>query len=90
MKVILFSDVPKLGTRGTVVDVANGYARNYLVPRGLAAEASKGALAQLEDQNRAKARREADELANAEETARLIEGANLRVAVKAGGNGRRP
>ena len=88
MKVILLSDVPKLGTRGTVADVADGYARNFLFPRKLADEATKGALARLEEQNRARARREAEDIANAEETARLIEGANLRVAVKAGGNGR--
>ena len=41
MKIILMSDVKSLGTTGTVIEVANGYARNYLLPRGLAAEASK-------------------------------------------------
>ena len=60
MKVILLSDVKTLGSRGTVVDVAEGYANNFLLPRGLAAEASKGAMAQLEQQNKAKAKRDAE------------------------------
>ena len=48
MKVILTKDITALGNLGTVVDVAKGYARNYLIPQGLAMAASKGALAQVE------------------------------------------
>lgn len=48
MKVILTKDITALGQLGTVVDVAKGYARNYLIPQGLAMEATKGALAQVE------------------------------------------
>jgi len=48
LKVILTKDITALGNLGTVVDVAKGYARNYLIPQGLAMAASKGALAQVE------------------------------------------
>lgn len=57
MKVILASDVDKLGHKGDIVTVADGYARNYLVPKGLAMFASKGALKQAEDMQRARAER---------------------------------
>ena len=88
MKVILLSDVKALGSRGTVADVAEGYANNFLLPRGLAAEASKGAMAQLEQQNKAKAKRDAEDLASAKEIADKIEAQAFRVEAKAGGNGK--
>jgi len=88
MKVILLGDVKALGSRGTGVDVAEGYANNFLLPRGLAAEASKGAMAQLEQQNKAKAKRDAEDLASAKEIADRIEAQAFRVEAKAGGNGK--
>ncbi len=88
MKIILMSDVRALGTIGTVVDVADGYARNYLLPRGLAAEASKGSLALLEQQRKAKARRDAEAVANAEALGKQLDGLQVNVAARAGGNGR--
>jgi large subunit ribosomal protein L9 len=88
MKIILMSDVKSLGSTGTVIEVADGYARNYLLPRGLAAEASKGSLALLEQQRKAKARRDAEAVANAEALGKQLEGLQLTVPVKAGGNGR--
>jgi large subunit ribosomal protein L9 len=88
MKVILLSDVKPLGTIGAVVEVADGYARNYLLPRGLAAEASKGSLALLEQQRRAKARRDAEAVANAEALGKQLEDLQLTVPAKAGGNGK--
>ncbi len=88
MRVILMSDVKSLGTTGTVVEVADGYARNFLLPRGLAAEASKGSLALLEQQRRAKARRDAEAVADAEALGKQLEGLQLSVPAKAGGNGR--
>ncbi len=88
MKIILMSDVKPLGTTGTVVEVADGYARNYLLPRGLAAEASKGSLALLEQQRKAKARRDAEAVASAEALGKQLEGFVITVPVKAGGNGR--
>ena len=58
MKVILANDIDNLGTKGDVVTVADGYARNYLVPKGLALMASKGALRQAEQMRRAREERE--------------------------------
>ncbi len=88
MKVILLGDVKALGATGNVVDVADGYARNYLLPRGLAAEASAGSLALLEQQRRARARRDAEALAGAKEIAAKLEVAQVSVPAKSGGNGR--
>jgi len=88
MKVILLSDVASLGKRGAVVNVADGYANNFLFPRKYAAEASDGALKMLEQQNKAKARKQAEEVANAQEVATQLEATTLKVTAKAGGNGR--
>ncbi len=88
MKLVLFSDVKALGRKGDIVDVADGYARNFLLPRKLAGEADKGALAQIEAQHKAQARREANELAEAKALAVRIEGAKFAVRAKAGGNGK--
>ena len=71
-----------------VVDVADGYARNFLLPRKLAGEADKGALAQLEAQHKALERREAATLAEAKALAARIESAKLAIRAKAGGNGK--
>jgi len=88
MRVILLSDVKALGKRGAIVDVAEGYANNFLIPKKLAAEASSGALATLEQQNKAKAKRQAEDLAQAKELARIIESKPLSVPARAGGNGK--
>ena len=88
MKVILLNDVKSLGQTGVVLEVADGYARNYLLPRGLAAEASKGSLALLEQQRKAKARRDAEAIADAQELAGKLETAVISVHAKSGGNGR--
>ncbi|MCL5258308.1 MAG: 50S ribosomal protein L9 [Vulcanimicrobiaceae bacterium] len=88
MKVILRSDVKALGKKGEIVDVAEGYGRNYLLPRNLASEASKGALAVLDEQQKAKAKREAQALAETRELATLFESKPVSVAAKAGGNGK--
>ncbi|MFY9718296.1 MAG: 50S ribosomal protein L9 [Candidatus Cybelea sp.] len=88
MKLVLLSDVKALGRKGDVVDVADGYARNFLLPRKLAGEADKGALAQLDAQHRARERRAAQELADAQALAARIESAKLAVRAKAGGNGK--
>ncbi|HET6276827.1 MAG TPA: 50S ribosomal protein L9 [Candidatus Cybelea sp.] len=88
MKLVLLSDVKALGKRGDVVDVADGYARNFLLPRKLAGEADKGALAQLDAQHRATARREAQELAEAQALAARIESTRLTIKAKAGESGK--
>jgi large subunit ribosomal protein L9 len=88
MKVILLSDLKALGKRGDVVDVAEGYARNYLLPRSLAAEASKGALTVLAEQQRAREKRVAQSLAEAQSLAQRIESMPVSVSAKCGANGR--
>jgi large subunit ribosomal protein L9 len=88
MKVILLSDVKALGKEGEVADVAEGYARNFLLPRNLAIEANKGALAVLESQRRARAKKDAQVLAEAKDLAARIEGTRIAVPAKAGGNGK--
>ena len=88
MKVILLSDVKALGKKGDVVEVAEGYGRNFLLPRKLASEANKGALTMLQEQNKAVAKREAQALAETKELATLLESKPVSVRAKAGGNGK--
>jgi large subunit ribosomal protein L9 len=88
VKLVLLSDVKALGKRGDVVDVADGYARNFLLPRKLAGEADKGALAQLDSQQKAHQRRADLELAEAREHAAKLEAAKLTISAKAGENGK--
>lgn len=88
MKVILLSDVKALGKKGDLVDVAEGYGRNFLLPRKLATEANKGALTMLTEQKKAAQKREAQQLAETQEMAKLLESKPVAVRAKAGGNGR--
>lgn len=88
MKVILLGDVKTLGKKGDVVEVAEGYARNFLLPRSLASEANRGALAAHADQKRANEKREAQALADAKHLADRLEQTQLAVKAKAGGNGK--
>jgi large subunit ribosomal protein L9 len=88
LKLVLFTDIKALGKKGDVVDVADGYARNFLLPRKLAGEADKGALARLVAQQKALERREALELSDAKALAARLESAKLAVRAKAGGNGK--
>lgn len=88
MKVILLSDVKALGKKGDLVEVAEGYGRNFLLPRKLATEASKGAMTMLTEQKKAAQKREAQQLADTQEMAKLLESKPVAVRAKAGGNGR--
>lgn len=88
MKLILLGDVKALGKKGDLVDVAEGYARNFLLPRKLAIEANKGALTMLSEQKAATQKREAQKLAETQELAKLLESKPVSVRAKAGGNGR--
>src|SRR5690554_2594036 len=72
MEVILKEDVKKLGKRGEVVKVADGYGRNYLIPRGLAEEATTGNVKQLKNKLKAKKRKISVQIAEAEEKGRLF------------------
>ncbi|MDQ2991357.1 MAG: 50S ribosomal protein L9 [Candidatus Eremiobacteraeota bacterium] len=88
MKLVLLSDVKALGKAGDVVDVAEGYGNNFLLPRKLAVEANKGAMALLDAQKRAQQKREAQTLADAKALAERLETAKIAVSAKAGGNGK--
>jgi large subunit ribosomal protein L9 len=87
MQVILLKDVEKVGLRGEVVDVARGYARNFLLPRKLAEAASPGRLEELRRREELRARQEARTHDEAREIAARLEQAVLRYDVKAGPTG---
>jgi large subunit ribosomal protein L9 len=88
MKVILLEDVKKLGKKGDLVEVAEGYARNYLFPRKLAAEATQGSIKQWEQEKKAEKRRKAKELEEAKELAQKLSKTSLTLSVKAGDQGK--
>ena len=88
MKVLLLKDVPELGEAGEIYAVAGGYARNYLMPRGFAVLATKGAAKQAEEIKQAGLRARARERANAEAQAQMISGKRLVFAANAGENDR--
>lgn len=88
MKVLLTQDVQDLGTAGNVYSVAGGYARNYLMPRGFAILATKGALKQAEELKQAGIRRRAQERANADAQAQMVAGKRLIFTANAGDNDR--
>jgi large subunit ribosomal protein L9 len=88
MKVLLLEDVDNLGLAGHVVTVADGYGRNYLIPRGLAKVASKGALKQADQVRKAGERKRARQLADAQDLARRIEGLTLIFQARAGEKGK--
>lgn len=84
MKVILLEPMENLGDVGAVVNVKPGYARNYLLPRGLATLASESNLRALEAKIRAQAKRSAERKAEAERLKELLEPLTLTMKVKAG------
>ncbi|HZT53098.1 MAG TPA: 50S ribosomal protein L9 [Gaiellaceae bacterium] len=87
MEVILLSDVEHLGLRGDVVSVARGYARNYLLPRRLAEEATPARVAELRRREAQRARHEAKTREQAQEIAATLTRTVLRFEVKAGPTG---
>jgi large subunit ribosomal protein L9 len=84
MEVILKEDVTKLGHRGDIVKVAEGYGRNYLLPRKLAIEATPANRAVIEQMRAAALRRSAREKGEAEELAKQFEGVGVTFTRKAG------
>jgi large subunit ribosomal protein L9 len=87
MEVILLSDIEHVGLRGDVVSVARGYARNYLLPRRLAEEATPGRVAELQKRETLRARNEAKTAEQAQEIAQILSQTVLRFEVKAGPTG---
>jgi large subunit ribosomal protein L9 len=86
MQIILQEDVEKLGNRGQLVEVAEGYARNFLLPRKLALEATSGNLKRLEKMRAAFAKKEATEKEAASTLAGLLANVSVEIVRKAGEN----
>lgn len=87
-KLILTSEVTGLGSVGDIVDVKNGYARNYLIPQGYAVAWSRGAEKQVERLRTARATRDAATLEEAQAAKARLEGSSVRLAATAGREGR--
>lgn len=88
MKIVLREDVESLGKKGDLLDVADGYARNYLVPRGLALRATKGVVAQSEAMRRNREAREVRDRAAAQELADRLRTTPVRITARAGEGGK--
>ncbi len=88
MEVVLLKDVSRLGEAGDVRDVAPGYARNYLIPKGLAAVATEATRKRVKERAAAEARREAAQKESAEEKAADLEGVELLFTPRVGESGR--
>ena len=84
MKVVLRSDVDGVGTAGSVVDVADGFARNHLIPRGLALRATDGTVSQAAAMARARAARDLRERETAERVAKELVTSGITIAARAG------
>ena len=88
MKVIFLKDVKGQGKKGEVKEVSEGYARNFLIPRGLATIANESNLKQLDQLNKAEQRRKEQEKTEAEQLAGKLKDVTLKFKVKAGEGGR--
>jgi|SRR6185312_1501345 len=86
MEIILREDIDKLGTRGDVVKVAPGYARNFLLPKKLAVPATDANKKIVEQERQAHLRKEARQVGEAQELARLVGSVTVTIARKAGEN----
>lgn len=88
MKLILKADIAGVGHRGDIVDVADGYGRNYLVPKGMAMLATGGAEAQAKAMRRARDVRDAVDREAAEEVAKTLVASTITITAKAGPEGK--
>ena len=84
MQVLLLKDVHALGHAGEVKKVTDGYARNFLLPRGLAIAATEGAIRQAEKQREANSRRQAKALTEAQQFAQVLDGQSITFHARAG------
>jgi large subunit ribosomal protein L9 len=84
MQVLLLKDVEQVGRAGEVKRVSDGYARNFLIPRGLATMASPGAIKKAELEREAVARRQAKELSEAQSLAQALDGLTVNFQARAG------
>ncbi|AOT70530.1 50S ribosomal protein L9 [Geosporobacter ferrireducens] len=88
MKVILLKDVKGIGKAGEIINASDGHARNYLIPRGLAKEATEGGIKVLEKQKAAEARKKQEELQEAKVLAEKLSSLIVSLKGKAGEGGR--
>ena len=88
MKVILLADVKSVGKKGQLINVSEGYAKNFLLPRNLAAEATKANLNEYELKQKSEARRAQEELEQAQQIADALKDQTVTITVKTGGNGK--
>lgn len=88
MKVILKQDVKSLGKKGELVNASDGYARNFLFPKGLAVEANASAMNDFNNKESAKKFHKAEEIRAAQELADKLEGKTFKLTAKAGSNGK--
>lgn len=88
MEVILQQDVKGLGKKGDVVNVADGYGRNFLLPRGLAVPATAGNIKQVDIEKETQRQKRERELQEAQEIAARIQGQKLQIATKVGESGK--
>ncbi|MBE6883919.1 MAG: 50S ribosomal protein L9 [Ruminococcaceae bacterium] len=88
MKVLLKEDVRGSGKKGQIIEVADGYARNFLIKRGLAVEANAQVMGEVKAKEEAAKRREALELQQARDTAKSLDGKSVKIIAKAGAGGR--
>lgn len=88
MKVILTQDVKGTGKKGQLVNVADGYARNFLLAKNMAIEATPAAMNELKNREAAEKRRAEEDLKSAKEAAAALEGKTVHIKAKAGTGGR--
>ncbi|MGI8663021.1 MAG: 50S ribosomal protein L9 [Acidimicrobiales bacterium] len=88
MKVLLRADVSDVGNKGDIVDVADGFGRNYLVPKGLAIKATDGVTAQAGSMRRSRDLKDAKDRSAAEEVAKALVPAVIAISAKAGVEGK--
>lgn len=88
MKVILKADVKSLGKKGELVNTSDGYARNFLFPKGLAVEANASAMNDFKNKENAKKFHKAEEIKAAEADAAKLNGKTVKLTAKAGANGK--
>ncbi|HPT69671.1 MAG TPA: 50S ribosomal protein L9 [Syntrophomonas sp.] len=86
MKVILTQDVKKQGVKGQILEVSDGYARNYLIPKGLAEEASKTRLKEIEEKKMHDVKQKDKEKTQAEQLKAKLDGQTIELKAKTGSN----
>ena len=88
MKVILLEDIKGVGKKGQVINASDGHARNFLLPRKLAMEATKDAMMQLDNKKQSEAHKKRTELENAQALSKELAQKTIKIFVKTGENGR--